>query len=63
MDVAQRARCSTLWGGCASTTTIGVLGIALATLFIPELKEETPRLDAKGSAAGVGFRWTDIGRA
>ncbi|TMJ74213.1 MAG: MFS transporter [Alphaproteobacteria bacterium] len=36
---------------------IGVLGIALATLFIPDVREETPRLDAKGFlllASGFG---------
>jgi EmrB/QacA subfamily drug resistance transporter len=36
---------------------IGVLGIALATLFIPDIREETPRLDAKGFlllASGFG---------
>jgi EmrB/QacA subfamily drug resistance transporter len=36
---------------------IGVLGIALATLFIPDLREETPRLDVRGfllSALGLG---------
>ena len=36
---------------------IGILGIVLATLFIPEIREETPRLDAKGFlllASGFG---------
>jgi MFS family permease len=36
---------------------IGVLGIALATLFIPDVREETPPLDAKGFlllASGFG---------
>ena len=36
---------------------IGVLGIALATLFIPDLREETPPLDVRGfllSALGLG---------
>ena len=36
---------------------IGILGIILATLFIPEIKEETPRLDTKGFlllASGFG---------
>jgi EmrB/QacA subfamily drug resistance transporter len=36
---------------------IGILGIILATLFIPEIKEETPPLDAKGFlllASGFG---------
>jgi EmrB/QacA subfamily drug resistance transporter len=36
---------------------IGVLGIVLATLFIPDIREETPRLDAKGFlllASGFG---------
>jgi EmrB/QacA subfamily drug resistance transporter len=36
---------------------IGMLGIVLATLFIPEIKDETSRLDIKGfalSAVGLG---------
>src|SRR5688572_21871518 len=36
---------------------IGVLGIVLATLFIPDTKQETPPLDVKGfalSALGLG---------
>jgi EmrB/QacA subfamily drug resistance transporter len=36
---------------------IGVLGVVLATLFIPEIKDETARLDIKGfvlSALGLG---------
>ena len=36
---------------------IGILGIVLATLFIPEIKEETPPLDVKGfllPASGLG---------
>jgi EmrB/QacA subfamily drug resistance transporter len=36
---------------------IGVLGIALATLYIPEVREETPPLDTKGFlllASGLG---------
>ncbi len=36
---------------------IGILGIILATLYIPEIKDETPRLDAKGFlllASGFG---------
>src|SRR6516164_153461 len=36
---------------------IGVLGIVLATLFIPDIREETPSLDAKGFlllASGLG---------
>ena len=36
---------------------IGILGIVLATLFIPEIREETPPLDAKGFfllASGLG---------
>jgi EmrB/QacA subfamily drug resistance transporter len=36
---------------------IGVLGIVLATLYIPDIKEDTPRLDAKGFlllASGFG---------
>lgn len=36
---------------------IGILGIVLATLFIPDLKEETPPLDVRGfllSAVGLG---------
>src|SRR5262249_24008693 len=36
---------------------IGILGIALATLFIPELRQETPPLDVRGfllSAVGLG---------
>ncbi len=36
---------------------IGVLGVVLATLFIPEIKDETARLDIKGfalSAVGLG---------
>src|ERR1700704_1740169 len=43
---------------------IGVLGIALATLFIPELKEETPRLDAKGFLLlALGFGGLILGAA
>ena len=30
---------------------IGILGIVLATLFIPEIKEETPPLDVQGVPA------------
>ena len=41
---------------------IGILGIVLATLFIPEIKEETPPLDVKGFLLlGVGARRPDPG--
>ena len=39
---------------------IGILGIVLATLFIPEIKEETPPLDVRGlPARGIGARRPD----
>ena len=41
---------------------IGILGIVLATLFIPEIKEETPPPRRQGvPAAGVGLRRPDPG--
>ena len=41
---------------------IGVLGIVLATLFIPDIKEETPPLDVKGFLLlAIGSRRPDPG--
>ena len=41
---------------------IGILGIVLATLFIPEIKEETPPLDVKGFLlSAIGLRRPDPG--
>src|SRR5262249_60078125 len=43
---------------------IGLLGIVLATLFIPELRQKTPPLDVRGfllSALGLGGGWLRMG--
>ena len=41
---------------------IGILGIILATLYIPDIKEETPPLDARGFVLAPRLRRPDPGR-